>query len=148
MFASLFLAIASVMSPYGVCAHVTRGEDAEKTFELASAAGLMEEPAGFTGLRFFTGKYLHEGDRMIPVLTGTYSNKVWNAAVVYKFGSDWKGSIYVSSTRAGGVGGKAVFCDMYGEPVEAECRSGEYLVKVTDSPVYCRAAENSKIEIK
>jgi hypothetical protein len=231
----------------------------------AKAAGLMEEPTGFTGLRFFTGKYLHEGDRMIPVLTGTYSNKVWNAAVVYKFGSDWKGSIYVSSTRAGGVGGiteeeqarylvrslglaiakgvqayfpyefqateknpyyseahfgivhadyrpkpayaayrqftrarpagsvqradawyrkekrfycpqwtladgrkggmlwtvgspfsaavrvaggKAVFCDMYGKPVEAECRSGEYLVKVTDSPVYFLAAENSKIEIK
>ena len=202
---------------------------------------------------------------MIPVLTGTYSNKVWNAAVVYKFGSDWKGSIYVSSTRAGGVGGiteeeqarylvrslglaiakgvqayfpyefqateknpyyseahfgivhadyrpkpayaayrqftrarpagsvqradawyrkekrfycpqwtladgrkggmlwtvgspfsaavrvaggKAVFCDMYGKTVEAECHGGEYLVKVTDSPVYFRAEENSKIEIK
>lgn len=72
---------------------------------VAKAAGLLEEPTGFTGLRFFTDKYLHEGDTMVPVLTGTYSNKVWNAAVVYKFNSDWKGSIYVSSTRAGGVGG-------------------------------------------
>jgi len=71
----------------------------------AKAAGLLEEPTGFKGIRFFTGKWLHKGDTMVPVLTGTHSNKAWHAAVVYKFDSDWKGRIYVSSTRAGGVGG-------------------------------------------
>ena len=66
--------------------------------ERAAAAGYRADPAGFEAGRFFNARLLRPGDEMIPLLVGrdkTGADAV--AACVYRFGSDMKGAVIVSS---------------------------------------------------
>ena len=68
----------------------------------AMAAGLKAHPAGYNGTRFLTPEYLKEGDEFIPLIAGkSNSDKEIAAVAVYKFGSDFKGSVIVCSVLAG-----------------------------------------------
>jgi len=64
----------------------------------AAAAGLMQDPSGFSAARFQTDSLLAQGDKMIPLLVGTNpkNGKTAVAACVYAFDSDYKGRVVVS----------------------------------------------------
>ncbi|MDO5581387.1 MAG: cellulase family glycosylhydrolase [Planctomycetia bacterium] len=53
------------------------------------------------GSRFLTDSLLKEGDTMIPLLTAKTKDFEGHAAVVYKFNSDLKGSLLVSTINTG-----------------------------------------------
>ena len=66
--------------------------------ERAAAAGYKTDPAGYEVGRFFGAELLKDGDEMIPMLVGKDVNG--NEAVgacVYRFNSDMKGAVVVSS---------------------------------------------------
>ena len=64
----------------------------------AREAGCKTDPAGCEALRFFSATALKPGDRMVPLLAGRDSQGgTAVAACVYRFDSDMKGSVVVSS---------------------------------------------------
>ena len=68
---------------------------------------MAEGRTEFWAERYFSPRYLHEGDEFIPLLAGTSNDGIPDGAVaacVYRFGSDWKGSIVASGLFEFGVG--------------------------------------------
>ena len=64
----------------------------------AAAAGYKGDPAGYEAGRFFDTRLLKPGDEMIPLLAcKDKAGKDAVAACVYRFGSDMKGAVIVSS---------------------------------------------------
>ncbi len=61
------------------------------------AQGLPHPGEGFEGERFLTPHRFKEGDRFIPLLSGTAGGYTGVAAAVYKFDSDLKGAVIVSA---------------------------------------------------
>ena len=64
----------------------------------AAAAGYRCDPAGCMVERFLDGRYLKGGDRLIPLLEGVdKSGRKLYGACVYRFDSDLKGAVVISS---------------------------------------------------
>jgi len=92
----------------------------------AEAAGLRVDPAGLSATRFFNGKYLKEGDELVPILVG--KDKEGGVAIgagVYAFGSDMKGRVVVSSRgRAHGTSTEAQQATYVVDALEAAKAAG------------------------
>lgn len=87
--------------------------DVPKTSRLAAAEGmesffpflvptperLKKAPQLFVGDRFFDGKFLREGDELIPILVGKTDSFCGTVAGIYRFRSDWKGNVVVCGLR-------------------------------------------------
>ena len=72
------------------------------------AAGLHNDLNGFPCHRFFDAARLREGDEMVPLLTAPgRDGYVGIGACVYRFGSDYKGSIVLSGNKSVGTGGNS-----------------------------------------
>ena len=72
------------------------------------AAGLHNDLNGFPCHRFFDATRLREGDEMVPLLTAPgRDGYVGVGACVYRFGSDYKGSIVLSGNMSVEKGGNS-----------------------------------------
>jgi len=60
------------------------------------ALGTPQPKSGFKAERFLTPNGFKDGDRFIPLLTGTHNSYTGTAAAVYAFNSDLKGAVIVS----------------------------------------------------
>ncbi|MBQ9431203.1 MAG: glycoside hydrolase family 88 protein [Kiritimatiellae bacterium] len=59
--------------------------------------GIQIDDKGIEGTRFLVPDLLKEGDRFIPLLQGKLDSYTGTAAAVYKFNSDFKGALVVST---------------------------------------------------
>ena len=72
------------------------------------AAGLHNDLNGFPCHRFFDAARLKEGDKMVPLLTAPgHDGYVGVGACVYRFESDYKGSIVLSGNMSVETGGNS-----------------------------------------
>ena len=75
----------------------------------SSAKGLALPPKGFAGERFLTSRLLKPGDEFIPLLSASTNGVEAVAAVVYRFGSDMKGAVVVSTIMERGRRGASSY---------------------------------------
>ena len=77
--------------------------------ELADKVGLKVNPTGLDADRFLFDSLLQPGDKFIALLTGNDKNRnAVAAAGVYRFDSDMKGRVIVSTTSRGRIGTAAL----------------------------------------